>query len=125
MSREKIRKSKITSWLLNVALVLSLFAFSGFNAAPGITQRTSIAELVTTVRASSTRIVSFKSVCHKLSLTFHRTVVNFQQAMFHYTQSVKIFFRQNSKGHIGDTITQPFTLPQRIPSNAPEDAFIL
>ncbi len=122
--RGKIQKGKITSWLLNVALVLSLFAFSGLSAAPSTTQRTSISELVTTGRASSTRIVSFKSVCIKLSLTLYQKVVNFLQAIIHYTQSVKIFFRQNPKEHIACTLTQFLALSQRIPFNTFEDSFI-
>ncbi len=119
----KIRKSKITSWLLNAALVLSLFVFSGFNVAPGITQRSSITELVVTVRASSTRVLPFKSICHKLSLT-PWTVVNFQQAVFYHTRTVRILIRQNSEEHIICTIAQLFTLAQRIPFKATEDPFI-
>jgi hypothetical protein len=60
MTQGSLRKGKITSWLLPVVLVLSLFTFSGVNSSPSIAPFKASTEQIDLCQVTRKKHASFK-----------------------------------------------------------------
>jgi hypothetical protein len=94
MSLNTFRKSKLQAWLLPIALVFSLFAFSG-SATPTAARRAFATEQIASVRVSDQRQASFQIKRDRLS--FHAVPApSFLQALRYYELTVKIQIIQHA-----------------------------
>src|SRR5688572_32179828 len=87
MSLRIFRKSKMQAWLLPIALVFSLFAFSG-SAMPTAPGRAVTTEQVAPAHVSPKRqlLLQFK---HDFGSSHSTAAPDFLQALRHYEQTVK------------------------------------
>jgi hypothetical protein len=92
MNRRKFRKDKITAWLIPLALVLSLFAFSGYST-PAASRPASKTEQVVRERSAKTAI--YFGINNRTNTHANQyPIVCFQETLWNYLRTIKIQITQ-------------------------------
>ncbi len=125
-SKKTYPKEKQTIWLLSVALLLSIFSFSGYLTNSQSLQQATQTELVLTSKHKTTkRVVSFYNAFEiSKSGTVH--VSNSHQAnyLLSYNRFIEIRFKNLSKQPRFKNASDHLYLVKTIPQNSNEDHFI-
>lgn len=95
MTQRKIRKCKITSWLLQAMLVLCMFIFSGFITPLFAKQHIPLTELAASIHFDKRRSISIKSLHQTLPASLHNRSLRFQQTLLSHLRFFKIQIKVN------------------------------
>src|SRR6478609_3784805 len=94
MIQGHFRNGKITAWLLPVALVISLFTFSGTNSPASAKQSSITTEQIDALRVSNKKCTAFKIIGTKFSSQLDNSALRFHQIAFSHTLAVRTQVRQ-------------------------------